>query len=64
MADNSTIEHKLIFRVIVEANWTIPMFYSGAAEALSGKTAAPISFVSCILVAIVSVLSLVITSAW
>lgn len=44
--------------------WTIPMFYSGAAEALTGKTAAPLSLVSYILVAIVSVLSLVITSAW
>lgn len=44
--------------------WTIPMFYSGAAEALSGKTAAPLGLVSYILVAIVSVLSLVITSAW
>jgi ABC-2 type transport system permease protein len=44
--------------------WTIPMLYSGAAEALTGKTAAPLGLVSYILIAIVSVLSLVITSVW
>jgi ABC-2 type transport system permease protein len=44
--------------------WTIPMFYSGAAEALTGKVAVPLGITSYILVAIVSVLSLVITSAW
>ena len=44
--------------------WTIPMFYSGAAEALTGKVAVPLGLASYILVAIVSVLSLVITGAW
>jgi ABC-2 type transport system permease protein len=44
--------------------WTIPMFYSGAAEALTGKTAVPLGLASYILVAIFSVSSLIITSAW
>jgi ABC-2 type transport system permease protein len=44
--------------------WTVPMFYSGAAEALTGKVAIPLGFVSYILVILVSVLSLVVTGAW
>lgn len=44
--------------------WSIPMLYSGAAEALSGRTASPIGPVSFMLVAVVSVFSLVITGAW
>lgn len=44
--------------------WTIPMFYSGAAEALTGKAATPLGLVSYVLVALVSILSLVITGAW
>jgi len=44
--------------------WTIPMLYSGAAEALTGKAATPLGLVSYILVGLVSVLSLVIIGAW
>jgi ABC-2 type transport system permease protein len=44
--------------------WTIPMFYSGAAEALTGKTATPLGLISYILVGVVSVISLIMTSAW
>ena len=44
--------------------WTIPMLYSGAAEALTGKVATPLGLISYILVGLVSVLSLVITGAW
>jgi len=44
--------------------WTIPMFYSGAAEALTGKAAIPLGLISYILVGVVSVVSLILTSAW
>jgi ABC-2 type transport system permease protein len=44
--------------------WTIPMFFSGAAEALTGKTAATLGPVSYTVVGIVSVLSLVVTGLW
>jgi ABC-2 type transport system permease protein len=44
--------------------WTIPMFYSGAAEALTGKVAIPLGPVSYFLVGVVSVLSLVVLGAW
>ncbi|MCX6006197.1 MAG: ABC transporter permease, partial [Chloroflexi bacterium] len=44
--------------------WTIPLFYSGAAEALTGKAAIPLGFISYLLVGLVSVLSLIITCAW
>jgi ABC-2 type transport system permease protein len=44
--------------------WTIPMFYSGAAEALTGKTATPLGWASYILVVLVSILSLAIAGAW
>jgi ABC-2 type transport system permease protein len=44
--------------------WTIPLFYSGAAEALTGRAAAPLGPVSYMLVALVGVMSLVITGAW
>jgi ABC-2 type transport system permease protein len=44
--------------------WTVPMLFSGAAEALSGKVAAPLGPISFILVTLVGVLSLVVTGAW
>jgi ABC-2 type transport system permease protein len=44
--------------------WTIPMLYSGAAEALTGKVAAPVGLVSYILVGLVCAVSLVVTGAW
>jgi ABC-2 type transport system permease protein len=44
--------------------WTIPMFYSGAAEALTGKVATALDPISYILVGVVSILSLVIIGAW
>jgi len=44
--------------------WAIPMYYGGAAEALTGKTATPLGLTSYILVAVVSILSLVITGVW
>jgi ABC-2 type transport system permease protein len=44
--------------------WNIPMMYSGAAEALSGKTAAPLEFVSYFLVALVGIISIIVTGAW
>jgi ABC-2 type transport system permease protein len=44
--------------------WTIPMLYSGAAEALTGKVAAPLGLISYILVGLVGVISLFITGAW
>jgi ABC-2 type transport system permease protein len=44
--------------------WTIPMYYSGAAEALTGKVATPLDIVSYILVGLVGILSIIITTAW
>jgi ABC-2 type transport system permease protein len=44
--------------------WTIPMLYSGAAEALTGKAVTSLGPASYILVGVVSVLSLVATGAW
>jgi ABC-2 type transport system permease protein len=44
--------------------WTIPMLYSGAAEALTGKAAAPLGLISYVLVGLVSVISLVVMGAW
>jgi ABC-2 type transport system permease protein len=44
--------------------WTVPMLYSGAAETLTGKVAAPLGLISYILVGVVSVASLILTSAW
>ncbi len=44
--------------------WTIPMLYSGAAEALTGAAASPVGIISYIVVGIVSVASLTLTSAW
>ena len=44
--------------------WTIPMLYSGAAEALTGKTAEPLGPVSYSLVGAVGIISLIITGAW
>ncbi len=44
--------------------WNIPMMYSGAAQALSGKTAAQLGFVSYLLVVLVGVISIIATGAW
>ena len=44
--------------------WNIPMMYSGAAQALSGKTAAPLGFVSYFLVLLVGIISIIVTGAW
>ena len=44
--------------------WNIPMLYSGAAQALSGKTTAPLGFVSYLLVLLVGVISIIATGAW
>ena len=44
--------------------WNIPMMYSGAAQALSGKIAAPLGFVSYFLVLLVGIISIIVTGAW
>lgn len=44
--------------------WSIPMFYSGAAEALTGQAATPLGPISYGLVGAVGLLSLVLTGAW
>ena len=44
--------------------WTIPMLYSGAAEALTGKAAVPFGLFSYFLVGAVSLVSLIVCSAW
>lgn len=44
--------------------WTIPMLYSGAAEALTGKTFTPLGVISYILVGLVGIVSLISTGAW
>ena len=44
--------------------WVIPMISSGAAQALTGKTAAPLGFVSYLLVALAGVIGIVVTAAW
>jgi ABC-2 type transport system permease protein len=44
--------------------WMIPMLYSGAAEALTGKAASPLGLISYVLVGLVGVISLIITGAW
>jgi len=44
--------------------WNIPMMYSGAAQTLSGKPAAPLGFVSYLLVALVGIISIIVTGAW
>ncbi len=44
--------------------WTVPMLYSGAAEALTGKAATPLGLISYILVGGVGVISLIATGAW
>jgi hypothetical protein len=38
--------------------------YSGAAQALSGKTAAPLGFVSYLLVILVGVIAIIVTGVW
>jgi ABC-2 type transport system permease protein len=44
--------------------WTVPMLFSGASEALTGKVAAPLGLISYILVGLVGVLGLISTCAW
>jgi ABC-2 type transport system permease protein len=44
--------------------WTIPMLYSGAAEALTGKVPSPLGHISYVLVGAVSMVSLISTGAW
>ena len=44
--------------------WIVPSLFSGAAEALTGKVAAPLGPISYILVVLVGVLGLIVTSAW
>lgn len=44
--------------------WTIPMIYSGAAEALTGKTAVPLGIISYILVGFTGLISLLVTDIW
>jgi ABC-2 type transport system permease protein len=44
--------------------WTVPMLFSGAAEALSGKAADPLGFISYALVALAGIISLLITFTW
>jgi ABC-2 type transport system permease protein len=44
--------------------WTVPMLFSGAAEALSGKAAEPLGAVSYILVGVVAAVSIVVTAFW
>jgi ABC-2 type transport system permease protein len=44
--------------------WTVPMLFSGAAEALSGKTADPLGSVSYIIVALTGVISLGVMGWW
>jgi ABC-2 type transport system permease protein len=44
--------------------WTVPLLYSGAAEALTGKPPAPLGAVSYVLVGLVSHLSILATFLW
>jgi ABC-2 type transport system permease protein len=44
--------------------WIIPMISSGAAQALTGKTAAPLSFISYLLVILIGIISMFATIAW
>ena len=44
--------------------WTVPLLFSGAAEALSGKVADPVGVISYVLIALVAVFSLAGTLAW
>jgi ABC-2 type transport system permease protein len=44
--------------------WAIPMYYGGAVEALTGKTAIPLGSTSYILTVIVSLLSLITMGLW
>jgi len=44
--------------------WTIPMLYSGADEALTGKAATPLGLTSYVIVGLVSILSLVAIGTW
>jgi hypothetical protein len=40
------------------------MMYSGAAQALSGKPAAPLGFVSYLIVTLVGIISIIVTGDW
>jgi ABC-2 type transport system permease protein len=44
--------------------WAVPLLYSGAAEAISGKAADPLGFVSYTLVILVGIISLYFILAW
>ncbi len=44
--------------------WTIPLLYSGATEALTGKAPAPLGPISYVVVAVVGLLSLLVTGWW
>jgi len=44
--------------------WNIPMMYSGAAQALSGKPAAPLGCVSYLIVTLVGIISIIVTGDW
>ena len=44
--------------------WNIPMLYSGAAQALSGKASAPLGFISYFLVMLVGFISVIVTGVW
>jgi ABC-2 type transport system permease protein len=44
--------------------WDVPALYSGAAEALTGAATTPLGPISYILVGLVSIISIVATSAW
>jgi ABC-2 type transport system permease protein len=44
--------------------WTVPLLYSGAAEALTGKPPAPLGTTSYVLVGLVSLLSILATCVW
>ena len=44
--------------------WMIPMIYTGAAQALTGKAVTSLGFISYFLVALVGAISIVVTGAW
>jgi ABC-2 type transport system permease protein len=44
--------------------WTVPMLYSGAAEALTGGAPAPLGLISYLLVGLTGILSYIVTATW
>ena len=44
--------------------WNIPMLYSGAAQALSGKAPPQLGFISYLLVVLLGIISIIVTGAW